>query len=245
VAISAPGWLSLRAADVPAGEDWLGGHERLVLSGLRMERRRADWRLGRWTAKVAIGAWLSVSPDRIEVLAAPDGAPEAWVDGERATVSISISHRAGRGMAAIADAPWVAGCDLELIEPRSGAFVRQWLAPEEQRLVSTFGEAERALLVNLIWTAKEAGAKVRREGLRLDVSRAVVTLTATGAHGPGDRWGADQWRELRVDWGDGLSPTAGWWRAEPAWVMVVAGEPSPDVPRLCGSAPRRLSVQRY
>jgi 4'-phosphopantetheinyl transferase len=232
--MSAPGWHSQQAADVPAGDDWLGDNERLVLAGLEVERRRADWRLGRWTAKAAIGARFSVPLARIEVLAAPDGAPEAWVDGDRAPVSISISHRAGRAMAAVADVPAVAGCDLELIEPRSGAFVRQWLAPAEQSLVSTCDQAQRDLLVNLIWAAKEAGAKVRREGLRLDVCRAVVTATGSGA--PGDRW-----RPLQVDWGDGLGRTAGWWRAEPRWVMTVAGEPPPQAPLACVPATRLLS----
>ena len=106
-----------------------------------------------------------------------DGAPEAWLDGRRCPVSISLSHRAGRALAAVARrADAVMGCDLELIEPRSGAFVREWLAPAEQRLVGDRDGRERALLANLIWTAKEAAAKVRREGLRLDVRHAVVTL---------------------------------------------------------------------
>ena len=81
---------------------------------LRMRRRRRDWRLGRFTAKAAVGAWLSVAPERVEILAAPDGAPEAWVDGERAPVSVSLSHRAGRALAVVAHAPAVVGCDLEL-----------------------------------------------------------------------------------------------------------------------------------
>ena len=73
---------------------------------------------------------------RIEILAAADGAPEAWLDGERAPVSVSLSHRGGRALAAVAAAPAVVGCDLELVEPRSGAFVREWLAPAEQALVA-------------------------------------------------------------------------------------------------------------
>jgi len=226
--MAAPGWLSRCLADVPAGEDWLGTAERHVLAELHMERRRSDWRLGRWTAKMAVGIWLSVPPGRVEILAAPDGAPEAWLDQERAPVSVSLSHRAGRSLAVVADAPNVVGCDLELVEPRSGAFVREWLTPAEQGLLAAYGEGERARLANLVWTAKEAAAKVRREGLRLDVRHAVVTPTNAGAQ-------AGAWQALRVDWRDARQPTAGWWRAEPGCVMTIAGEPPPGPPRQLGS----------
>ena len=80
----------------------------------------------------------------------------------------------------------------------------------EQGLLAAHAEADRARLTNLVWTAKEAAAKVRREGLRLDVRRAVVAPAGAGA--------ADgAWRALRVEWDDGAAPTAGWWRAEPGW----------------------------
>ncbi len=214
-----PGWLIRCTADVPEGDAWLSPRERRTAAGLRVRRRRRDWRLGRFTAKAAVGAWLAVAPDRVEILPAPDGAPEAWVDGERAHVSVSLSHRAGRALAVVAHGPSPVGCDLERVEPRSGAFVREWLAPSEQGLLAAHAESDRARLTNLVWTAKEAAAKVRREGLRLDVRRAVVAPAGTGADD-----GA--WRALRVQWGDGGAPTTGWWRAEPGWVMTIAGDPS-------------------
>ena len=197
-----------------------------------MRRRRRDWRLGRFTAKAAVGAWLSVAPERVEILAAPDGAPEAWVDGERAPVSVSLSHRAGRALAAVAHAPAVVGCDLERVEPRSGAFAREWLAPAEHGLLAAHAQADRARLTNLVWTAKEAAAKVRREGLRLDVRHAIVAPAGAGVTD-----GA--WRALRVQWDDGCAPTAGWWRAEPGWVMTIAGDPAAPRPMDAPPAPTR------
>ncbi len=220
--MDAPGWLSQVQADVPGGDEWLGENERRVLADLRVEQRRAAWRLGRWTAKAALGAWLGVEASRLEVLAAEDGAPEAWLDGERLPLSISISHRGGRGLAVVSAAPNTAGCDLELIEPRSGAFTREWLAPSEQELVASSGESQRHMLANLMWAAKEAAAKVRREGLRLDLRRAVVSVAQPFAFEP-------SWRPLQVDWADD-QPTLGWWRAEHGWVMVVAVEPPPGIP---------------
>ena len=227
-ATDAPGWLSRRQADVPAGDEWLSDAEREVLARLRVAPRRASWRLGRWTAKAALGSWLEVEPAAVEVLAAPDGAPEAWLHGARATVSLSLSHRGDRALAVVVDAPAVVGCDLELVEPRSGAFIREWLTETEQQLVFGCDEARQALLANLIWTAKEAAAKVRREGLRLDVRAAVVSFAERGATTEG-------WRPVHVDWGDGLA-TAGWWRTEPGWVMTIAASPAWTAP------PARLSL---
>jgi 4'-phosphopantetheinyl transferase len=221
--MGAPGWLTRCLADVPADDRWLGPAERRTLAGLTVGRRRADWRLGRWTAKAAVGAWVGVSPARVQVLAAADGAPEAWIDGRRAPVSVSLSHRAGRALAAVTDGPAVVGCDLELVEPRSDAFVREWLAPSERRRLAAEPLAARDRLANLMWSAKEAAAKVAREGLRLDVRHAVVD--AGGSLG-----GAAGWRVLRIDWTGARPPTAGWWRAEPGWVMTLAGVPTPDRP---------------
>ncbi len=224
-----PGWLTQSLADVPDGEEWLGEDERRVLAGLRVERRRADWRLGRWTAKAAVGAWLEVPPARVQILGAPDGAPEALLDGARVPLSVSISHRGGRALAAVIAAPCLVGCDLEVIEARSAAFIREWFAASEQRLMADCAPAERALLANLIWTAKEAAAKVRRAGLRLDVRQAVVRTSDAG--GP-DMAG---WRAVRIDWCDAPS-TSGWWHAEPGWVMTIAGAPAPASPRVLFSA---------
>ncbi len=220
--VTAPVWLSQRLDEVPARDTWLGPCERRVLAHLRMDRRRSDWRLGRWTAKLALAGRFGIAPERFEVLAAEDGAPEVWLDGERCRVSLSISHRGGRAIAAVADPPLIAGCDLELVEPRSEAFVREWLAPVERRLVWSVAPSERARLANLMWAAKEAAVKVRREGLRLDVRQAVVSFEMGG--------GRDEWRKLKVEWPRREQAIKGWWGEKPGWVMVVASEPAAAAP---------------
>ena len=224
--MTALGWLTSSLAEVPGADDWLGPREQRALAALSVEKRRASWRLGRWAAKAAVGAWLALPASRIEILAGDDGAPDAWLDTECAPVSVSLSHRGGRALAAVTAAPAVTGCDLELVEPRSGAFVREWLAPAEQRLLAACAADERDRIANLVWTAKEAAAKVRREGLRLDVRRAAVDLPDVSAR-------PAAWRPLTVDWGDDAGArTAGWWRDEPGWVMAILGAPAPDPPEL-------------
>jgi 4'-phosphopantetheinyl transferase len=214
-----PGWLTSSAAEVPPGDDWLSARERAVLAGRGLAKRREDWRLGRWTAKAAVAAWLGTDAERVEVLAAADGAPDAWVDGARATISLSLSHRAGRALAVVADLPAAIGCDLEIVEHRTGPFVREWLTPGEQAALGPLDGTARDTAANLMWAGKEAAAKVRREGLRLDVRRAEVEL---GAPGSG-------WRPLTVRWAEG-DATAGWWCAAGGWVMTIAGSPAPAPP---------------
>ena len=92
---------------------------------------------GRWTAKAALGE-LARRPTRRGSRSSRRRRRARGVARRRAArpVSISLSHRAGRALAAVADAPAAVGCDLELLEPRSPAFVRDWLAPEEQARVT-------------------------------------------------------------------------------------------------------------
>ena len=220
-------WLSRSLADVPAGDAWLAPAERDVLAGLRVDKRRRDWRLGRFTAKAAVAAWLGVTPGRVTVVAADDGAPEALVDGEPSGAFVSLSHRAGRAVAAVAGEP--VGCDLEVVEPRSEAFLGDWLAPAEQALVRDADD--RALAANLVWTAKEAAAKLWREGLRLDVRALTVDLEGSDPLSQGDSrgltpfWG--EWRPLRVS-ATGAA-TSGWWRRDAGFVVTVTGD-DPPVP---------------
>ena len=225
----AAGWLTASAADVPPGDDWLGPAEREVLTGLLVEKRRADWRLGRWVAKRAVAAVQRIPAERVEILAAADGAPEAWLGGARLALSVSLSHRSGRAMAAVAAEPALVGCDLERVEPRSAAFVREWLPEREQALLAPLDGFEHARLANLLWCAREAAAKVRREGLRLDVRRAGVVLDGVATAPSSDAGPSGGWRPLLVVWKD-AEPTAGWWRADPGWVMAVAGAPASRAP---------------
>jgi 4'-phosphopantetheinyl transferase len=222
--MTSPGWLTRSIADVPEDDGWLGRGERGVLAGLRFEKRRLDWRLGRFAAKAAVAVWLGPPAGVVEIVAASDGAPEAFVGDDPVPVSLSLSHRGGRALAVVGEAGTALGCDLELIEPRSRAFVADWLAPAEQALVADAGASERHLLINLLWTAKEAASKARREGLRLDPRHAVAKPAGIGSTTPG-------WRRLEVVWSDGGGRAAGWWRSEPDWVMAIAGEPAPGVPR--------------
>ncbi len=236
-------WLSRTAADVPPDDAWLAAGEAAYLGRLRVPKRRQDWRLGRWTAKQAVAGWrrlLSSPPDPrralsrrhtapglLEILAAEDGAPEAFLDGEPLGAVISISHSGGRALCAVAAGGaggTALGCDLETIEERSAAFVRDYFTAGEQALFAARPAAERPLLANLLWSAKESALKALRSGLRLDTRTVEVRLPYTADRGGGG------WRPLEVYRLPAGPAFGGWWRRAGEQVMTVVADPAAAVP---------------
>jgi len=240
-----PIWSRAPAAAVPAGDAWLGPPERQVLAGLHVVKRRDDWRLGRLVAKHLVAARTGIPWTEVEILAAPDGAPEPWHGEERLPWSLSFSHRAGWAAAALSPAPMVVGCDLELVEPRSDAFVAEWLAPPEQALVRAAPDARsQAVLANLVWTGKEAAAKVLREGLRLEVRRTVVSVPGglDAVVGEVDH-PTGTWLPIEVHCHHEQVGYRGFWRLDDDLVLTVLSEPAAtDPPRLVGDDRRSSRV---
>jgi 4'-phosphopantetheinyl transferase len=169
-------WFERSNDAVPAHDDWLGPGELSCLAALRFPKRRADWLLGRWTAKCAV-AWMIDEPLEfadIEIRAAPSGVPTVRVRGDPAGVTISLSHRGGIGCCAITSEKIALGCDLEIIEPRSAAFVSDYLTDEERALVARTEAAYRDRLLALLWSAKESALKALGVGLRADTRSVAV-----------------------------------------------------------------------
>jgi 4'-phosphopantetheinyl transferase len=174
-------WLEQSAADVPNDPAWLTISELTHLRTLRFAKRRADWLLGRWTAKNAVAAYLGSSSEPttltdIEIRQRPSGAPQVLLKGQRMSVSISLSHREGLGACAVAPALVCLGCDLEIGERHSEAFLTDYFTLEEQSMVGGANPADRIWLVSLLWSAKESALKALGEGLRLDTRDLTVTF---------------------------------------------------------------------
>jgi len=227
-------WLEQTEADVPAENDWLSAGESVCLSGLRFAKRRADWRLGRWTAKCAVASFLRVPADpqaltKIAIRPASSGAPEVFFASEPALVTLSISHRSGVAMCAVAPSGVDLGCDLEVIEPRSEAFVDDYFTPSEQALVAQACAQDRSRLLALLWSAKESALKALREGLRLDTRSVVVSLGE-------ETLDLYDWSPLRVRCADGRS-FDGWWQQTDTIVRTLVANPPPDSPILLSSIP--------
>jgi 4'-phosphopantetheinyl transferase len=216
------GFLIRDLCRVPAGDDWLTAAERQRLAGRRSAKRIADWRLGRWTAKETIAAFLERQgqppPARIEVLAAEDGSPEAFAGGQPLPLSLSLSHAAGRALCAVGPPGISLGCDLESIEPRGPAFVDSYLTGSEAAALADVDDASRALLVNLIWSAKESALKALRCGLRAD-TRSVEVKVSPEANGV--------WHPLEVVSRREGTSFAGRWRQVGGQVATIVSRPPP------------------
>jgi 4'-phosphopantetheinyl transferase len=234
-------WLARGMHEVSPSADWLSPAESARLATLRFPKRRTEMRLARWTAKHAIARALDLGDDvgtlaLIEIRAQPTGAPVAFVGAERAPVAVSMTDRADWAVCVVAPVDLAVGCDLELVEARSDAFVRDWFTPAEQDLVfgAEPGEA-RQLLANLVWSAKESALKVLETGLRRD-TRSVEVDVAEAA-------GQVRWARLVVRAEEG-STFPGWWRRYGDFVLTFAADADCDPPvslevptRLAGATP--------
>ncbi|MEV4701782.1 4'-phosphopantetheinyl transferase superfamily protein [Actinoplanes sp. NPDC049316] len=212
-------WLARGEASLPDGQRWLSPAEAARAAALAYPKRRTEYLLRRLAAKHAAAAVTGRSAEPaalagVQVLNAPDGAPYVLIDGVAAGFDVSVADRAGWAVCVVGRG---VGCDLELVEPRSPAFVRDFLTGAEQRFAAGSDAA-----ANLIWSAKESALKVLRTGLRRDTRSVEVTAGASGADG----WGA---LTVRVTEG---SPMTGWWRREGAFVFTVVTA-EPDVAPIC------------
>jgi len=224
-------WLEQTEADVPAEDQWLSAEEMSRLAGLRLRKRRTEWRLGRWTAKRAVAACLNLPNDvrslqDIEIRAAPCGAPEVFLFNERTGVSLSLSHRAGTALCVVGLSGLNLGCDLELVEPRDDCFVADFFTANEQTLVERAPGDERPMLATLVWSAKESALKALHVGLRVDTTLLDVSPTGADLHQGRDYSGdVSVWSPLSlrscVPNGSGGQIFHGWWRCANMMVRAV------------------------
>jgi 4'-phosphopantetheinyl transferase len=207
--------------DVPRNTDWLDDQLAARLDRMPYTKRREEARLGRWTAKSTVASVLGLDPADHSALRdvvirnASDGAPEAFWKGRPAGVTIAMTDRADWAVCAVTGADVRVGCDLEVVEPRSAAFVRDYFTPAEHETVAA---GDHDLLANLVWSAKESALKVLRTGLRRDTRTVEVVL--------GDEEDAG-WRALTVHDADGTR-FPGWWVRYGDFVLTVAtSQPAP------------------
>jgi 4'-phosphopantetheinyl transferase len=220
-------WLPRGERALPATAAWLAPYEAARAGSMRHPKRRTEYLLRRLVAKhaVALALGRSLEPAalaRTEVRNEPSGAPYLLVDGAPAGLRLSLTDRAGWAVCLLGDGvggePF--GCDLELVEPRSPAFVRDYLTGAERRYVAGCrpGEAQDAA-ATLVWSAKESALKALRVGLAIDPRTVEVRL------GPPAARAARGWSPLSVRAGATLP---GWWRRDGRFLLTVVAGRSTD-----------------
>lgn len=220
-------WLEQTESDVPPGNEWLSENENILLEGLHVAKRRADWRLGRWTAKCAVAAYLKLRPAgmaEIEISARPSGAPQVTLATRLAPAEISLSHRGGVAMCAVAGQDAAIGCDLEIVETHSPAFIRDYFTDREQMGIARASASDQRSLVTALWSAKESALKALQEGLRLDTRSVSVRLRGWAGE-------AHRWYPLQVDCERG-EVFHGWWQRSDNVVRTTVARPKPAMPML-------------
>jgi phosphopantetheinyl transferase (holo-ACP synthase) len=235
-------------------------------------KRRADWLIGRVTAKTVVatalaevipGDWplraIEIPSDRSGMpyaRLAPEVGPVAgFAPGERLPISVSISHAEGHALCA---ATWsepggdgsrrTLGIDLGLVEPRSPAFLGTFLTEDEQRFVRDAAPPEHGLRANLIWCAKEAVLKALGVGLTVDT----LDLCCLPEPGPADpaEWplapADDAWSPFVATCSPVLVPGGGAirgvWRTFPGFVGALASTAPPAA--IIGALPASPSPAR-
>ena len=208
----------------------LSPREHAILAGLTYLPRRRKWLLGRAAAKRLVRAMGEgeVADHEVSVLNQPSGEPFVLIEGRGAwDRPISISHRNEIGLAAAPLAPHARiGADVETVEPRDPALIRQFFTDEEAVLVDS-GEADRDEIVARIWSAKEAVLKLLGLGLRIDTRGVVVSFEAGAIAGPSADV-PEGWQPIRVTVvaplprRDGLDNLRVVWRREAGHVLTVA-----------------------
>ena len=213
-------------ADLPPGLDWLGATEKEHLASLRVEKRRREWLLGRWTAKQALlrapdCQLAAKEPSQLEILPSQKGQPKVYQLGQPDSISLSLSHRAGSALCMV----WSGGslgCDLELVEERSAGFVEDYFTASEQSTIRAAGTEEAALMANSLWSAKESLLKLLGIGLTAD------TRLLTVQEGPEPSM--EGWRPFTVSYAERSGLFRGWWLRREEWVLTVATDPASGPP---------------
>ena len=219
-------WLARGEDQLPPMGEWLTPAEHSRAAGLRYTKRRNDFLLGRWTLKLAVTRVLGWPDDsaglaRVEARPAPGGAPRLYIDGRLAARAVSLTDRAGCAVCLVAASAGKVGCDVEIVEPRSDAFVRDYLTEPERRAVAAAGPG-RDKAANLIWSAKESALKVLETGLRRDTRSVEVTVAELDAP-------EHTWSPLEVRTTEG-AVFPGWWRRSGVFLVTTCwpgGGPPP------------------
>jgi 4'-phosphopantetheinyl transferase len=224
----------IAGAKAPAG--LLCVQEQKRLGTLKIEKRRRDWLLGRWTAKHLVQGYLSATEGSAPALSSiritneEDGSPfcellDAGAGVQRLPVTLSISHSRGHSLCALcrqseeASVTWSLGCDIEWIEHREQSFVNNFFTAQEIRTVMATPVEQRDMRVTAIWSAKEAVLKSMRTGLRIDTRRLNCQF------GPQQSAPAE-WTPLTVTVDSELAAQFGgswyaWWQVKDGFVLTM------------------------
>ena len=203
-------------ADIPDHDEWLSARELRVMHALHFKKKRRDWRLGRWTAKLALTRFLPdtrISMNDWEIIADASGAPSVYLAGNASEIRVSLSHSNDQSLVILSGHQLHIGCDMEWIEERRQSFEETFFTAAELDILEHWPIQHRDCLVTLIWSAKESVLKSLRTGLKADTRRVQVFDPEVP---PSDAWQPLTARDELTE-----STYHGWWRNHKGMIHTV------------------------
>ena len=149
----------------PVGPDHLPGDVRKAVAHIRHPERRACRLAGRIAARRACTTRSRMTTaHHLTIESLPSGKP---VFPNQPNTHLSITHAAEFALACVGNQPM--GIDMEKIEHRPPAFIRYFFTAQEQAWLhrQNFSQNDSIILVNTLWTRKEAISKLLGEGGRM------------------------------------------------------------------------------
>ena len=205
----------------------LGEEEKATLSGLRFEKRRAEWLAGRIEMKRLLRAadrdTADLNLSDIQIVREPGGAPCLILKGEKQPPgNISISHSNGTVFCAYSNDGQSLGVDLEHIETRKREFIEDYFTLDEIQQIDACTPAQASLYTTLIWSAKEAVLKARLIGLKVDTRSITININHTGS--TNDGWSLINFTSTTLEKGT----LHLYWRREDEFILTLCCDHQPD-----------------
>ncbi len=176
-------------ADADPDPQWFTEEELGTAEAFKAPKRAEEWRAGRLAAKaVAIAAGANVSALEVTVVNSDGGKPVLHLHGKAANYELSLTHRDGLAIAALA--PTALGIDLETVKQRSAAWREEAFNDTEAPVAADDNAAA------CMWAAKEAVFKRTGTGLRSALRAWTVMPDGAGGAtvtGPDGTFGVRFW----------------------------------------------------
>ena len=146
-------------AKIPPVEDFLTERELAVYNTFKIDKRKKEWSAGRYALKKLACDFFSFDIKQIEVENLASGKPILIVPGGT-KLPVSITHSGAYAAAAIALTGKDIGLDIEVVEQRSPAWIKQCFDLREL-------SSKSAPFLTELWAKKEAVLKFLGVGLKL------------------------------------------------------------------------------
>lgn len=168
---------AVHVESLPADTGHFAAAEMAIHKAFPVAKRADEWRAGRLAAKqTVVATHPGVHAVEVEVRGDEAGKPQVFIEGKLSPLHLSITHRSGVALAALAREPL--GVDLETIEEKPQSFLEQSFAVPELRHLLEAADAKSE--VACMWAAKEAALKRAGVGLKADLRAHVVVPDGVG-----------------------------------------------------------------